>query len=293
MVKIAVLGCGLMGMKIAGEMAYHGHRVKIYDSNIAALNLVFERLEEDKKNLREEGLMLHKNFIGQVLCMSQLEETVHDADVIFEAVPDNADLKKDLFEKVSHLCPGDAILCSNTLRLSITDLAENVLHKQRMMGLRFLFPVYYIPEVEITPGQYTSSTTIEKVRAMLEKMGKTLFFRSGGEPLILSEEQREDRKQVRLEQIKNSSGVGYFFENAIPTLAHRGNDAPPQDDKSISMKEHDRDCAICMDRARDSLLRPCHHMITCYECSMMLLNRKDGCPICRKDITEIIRVFHS
>ena len=62
---------------------------------------------------------------------------------------------------------------------------------------------------------------------------------------------------------------------------------------SVSLSDSDRDCAICMDRSRDSLLCPCHHMITCMECAKSLHNRHDGCPICRKEITEIIRIYHS
>ena len=61
----------------------------------------------------------------------------------------------------------------------------------------------------------------------------------------------------------------------------------------VSMTENDRDCAICMDRIRDCVLNPCHHMVTCSECAKSLLNRRDGCPICRKEIGEIIKVYHS
>ena len=46
-----------------GEFAYHGHRVKVYDSNTSALDSVFTRMEEDKRDLRIDGLLLHKNFI--------------------------------------------------------------------------------------------------------------------------------------------------------------------------------------------------------------------------------------
>lgn len=293
MVKIAVIGAGLLGIKIAGELAYHGHRVKIHDSSLKNLNSVFQRMEEDKKNLREEGLLLHKNFIGQVLCMSRLEEAVSDADIVIECVLEDLEVKKDLFERISHLCKPDAVISSNTLRLKIDDIVQRTNIKERTMGLRFLFPVYCIPEVEITPSTFSAQKSIQKVRIMLERMGKTLFFRSGGEPLILSEEQREERKKARIEQIKSSSGVGHLFESMIPALSHQGN--VPQEEKKKKGIEEDRDpdCAICMDRMRDCLICPCHHMITCYECSKMLLNRRDGCPICRKDIKELIRVYHS
>ncbi|KAK3093905.1 hypothetical protein FSP39_021666 [Pinctada imbricata] len=291
--RIAVIGCGILGPKIAGELAYHGHKVKIHDVNVSALNKVFAILEADKKSLIEDGLLYQKNFVGQVLCMSRLEETVCDADIILEAVKEDLEIKRDLFERISHLCKPDAIIASSSLRIKVDDIVSRTEHKHRTMGLRFLFPVYYIPEVEITPTQYTAQAAVQKVRAMLERMGKTLFFRSGAQPLVLSEEQREERKIARLEQLKSSSGISMMFEKKIPLLAHEGNSTSSHDQDTERSANQDKECAICFDNDRDCLLCPCHHMITCHECSKMLLNRRDGCPICRKDIKEIIKVFHS
>jgi len=292
MVKIAILGCGLMGLKIAGELAYHGHRVSLYDNSLQALNSAYERVEEDKSALREEGLLAHQNFIGAILCFSRLEDTVKDADFIFEAVVDDLAIKQDLFERAASCCRADAVICTNTLTLDIDAIFDRTTHKHRTVGLRFLFPVYYIPEVELRPNKFTKKETIEKVRTLLERMGKTLFFRSGGDPLILTEEQREARKQARLEQIRASHGLGSQFNNALPALAHPGNVQPNQDEPD-ELSDNERDCAICMDRHRDCLLCPCHHMVTCTECAKSLLNRRDGCPICRKEITEVIKVYHS
>lgn len=92
---------------------------------------------------------------------------------------------------------------------------------QRCLGVRFLFPVYYVPEVEISPLRaYTSVDTLEKgkmeqseiawnsilkqilvaqiVRQFLEKMGQIAFFRSGNEPIVLNEQQRNSRKEGKL-----------------------------------------------------------------------------------------------
>ncbi|XP_045175082.2 3-hydroxybutyryl-CoA dehydrogenase-like [Mercenaria mercenaria] len=293
MVKIAVLGSGLLGTKIAGEFAYHGHRVKIYSSHLESLNTVFQRMEEDKQQLRQDGILLNRNFIGQVLCMSRLEETVSDADFVFECIPEDLEMKKDLFERVSHLCRPDTLIATNTLRLNVTDIADRTLNKERTLGLRFLYPVYCIPEVEITPNKYTSGQVIEKVRSILEKMGKTLFFRSGSEPLILTEDQRDERKKARREDMKLNSGMGTSYVHGIPNLRQTIADSATAhhvSDNRVST-DSEMDCAICMDKPRDCVMRPCHHMVTCYMCAAMLINRRDGCPICRKDITEIIRVY--
>ncbi|ESO90070.1 hypothetical protein LOTGIDRAFT_164373 [Lottia gigantea] len=125
MVKVAIIGSGLMGSKIAGEMAYHGHRVKITDNNLDNLNKVFERLQEDRKMLKQDGLLPHDNFIGQVLCLSRLEETVSQADIIFECINEDLEAKKDIFRRISHLCKPDAIITTNTLRLDVTDITEH------------------------------------------------------------------------------------------------------------------------------------------------------------------------
>lgn len=283
-----------MGTRIAGELAYHGHRVKIFDQNSSTLDKVFSRLQEDQAMLKKEGLMIQEHFLGQVLCMSLLEEAVSDADFIFEAIFEDLEAKKDIFERISHLCKEDAVLASNTLYLDITSVMERTHIPERCLGLRFLFPVYYIPEVEVTAGKFTSTGTIEKVRAMLERMGKTMFFRSGDHPLILTEEQRDDRKKARLEQIQGSSGGGLFVEKNVPPLLHKGNRQPSRDDEDLIVPaDMDRDCAICMANVRDCLLNPCHHMVTCYDCGTMLRGRDDCCPICRTKITDTIRVYHS
>jgi len=286
-----------MGVKLAGELAYHGHRVKIFDSNVQTLNKVRNILEDDKKQLYREGLLPQKNFVGQVFCLSRLEETVKDAEIILECVIEDLEVKQDLFERISHCCKENAVIATNTLRLDINKINQRVLiNKDRTLGLRFLFPVYCIPEVEITPGTDTSKEVIERVRTILERMGKTLFFRSGLQPLVLSETQRSERKKARMDELFQSSGIESFRDMMVPGLQHKGNvnTKRVQDEAAtVIPSDLDRDCAICMDRLRDCLFRPCNHMVVCLECGDMLMTREDACPVCRKDIDETIRVFHN
>nr|KAG5695947.1 hypothetical protein BaRGS_017528 [Batillaria attramentaria] len=226
--------------------------------------------------------------------MSLLEETVNDADFIFEAIIEDLEVKKDIFERISHHCKEDAVLATNTLYLDVSKIMEHAHKPERCLGLRFLFPVYYIPEVEVTAGKFTCTSTIEKVRTMLERMGKTMFFRSGDHPRILTEEQREERKQARLQQVKDAAGGGLFTDKSVPPLFHKGNRQPSRDDEDLILPaDMDRDCAICMANVRDCLLNPCHHMVTCYDCGTMLHRRHDSCPICRTVIADTVRVFHS
>jgi len=260
-----------------------------------------------------------------------LEETVNDSQLILECVVEDFDVKSVLLEKISEICPPDCIIATNTLRLDIPKLAENIKNKERFLGIRFLYPVYYISEVEVTPYKDTANWVIEQMRTLLSHMGKTLFFRSGPDPLILSEEKREIRKYQRMEEISKSSGFspitqireeGYFpdlsrnnYTELNRVFLHRTNQnqeflsfdrdtvsgetkksylstlfSRSKCEKKMEVTESlscDNDCAICMDKKKNSVLRPCNHMVTCVSCSNILLNRQDNCPVCRIKIIEV------
>ena len=94
-------------VKIAGEFAYHGHRVKTYDNNIQSLNSVYTRYQSDKAQLYADQVVESPNFTGQVLCLSRLEETVNDAQIVIECVAEDFDVKAALFEKLSVFAPID------------------------------------------------------------------------------------------------------------------------------------------------------------------------------------------
>jgi 3-hydroxyacyl-CoA dehydrogenase len=72
MVRVAVLGAGTLGIKIAGSLAYGGHEVRVHDQNSAILNKVSLRINEDKRILKEDGLIAHTNFLGDVYIFSKL-----------------------------------------------------------------------------------------------------------------------------------------------------------------------------------------------------------------------------
>lgn len=100
MVRVAVLGCGVLGSKIVGDLAYHGHEVRAYDSSPEALDKLLLRLAEDTKILRKDGLLNQPNVVGTVLCMSRLEEAVREAEFVFEAIAEDLSLKSELITQV-------------------------------------------------------------------------------------------------------------------------------------------------------------------------------------------------
>ncbi|CAF5177859.1 unnamed protein product, partial [Rotaria magnacalcarata] len=193
------------------------------------------------------------------------------------------------------------IICSNTMRLDLDKMSENLPHKENFVGARFLFPVYYVPEIELNPTKTTSTQTIAALRTLLERMDKVLYFRSSPDPLILDEEQRETRRKAQIESLKKSSGVMVVRGRTLPGLTssnrfnHSGNRSDliesGNNNGNNSVANENVDCSICMDRPRNSVIRSCNHFVTCYECARLLYNRKDPCPVCRKRIDDVIRVY--
>ena len=277
-----------------GELAFCGHRVKVWDCDSTKLDLLPEQLSYDRDQLLDKGVMITQP-LGEVSIFSNLQEALMGASIVIEAVLEDKTVKKELMKKVCEDVEDSTIVVSSTLRLSPEEIFQEVSGPERTLGLRFLFPVYAIPEVEVRPWRRTAPASLAYIPSWLERLGKTAFLRSGPEPLILSEEARDERWRRRAALLRSSRGLTGRATTHLPLLAHRGNFAPPQDDetrwtKRISVEQ---ECIICMDCERDCLLAPCHHLATCQACGDLLITRGDSCPICRKHIKQIIKFFRS
>lgn len=293
MVKITVIGGGCLGVKIVGELAFHGHEVRVYDQSPERLDYVRLRVQDEKTLLAEDGLLPPSGFIGDILYISRLEEAVRSSDFIFEAVPEDLALKQDLFEWVSQCCKSDAVIATSSMTLNVDQIAERASHKERCLVVRYLYPVYCIPEVEIVPSTYTSLATLEKVRQFLSRMGKVAFLRAGKDPRVLTSKEREAKKAQFIKNMRECKGTVQKIPPTIPNLADKQILSKGADFDLDEPMGREKDCVVCMDEERNCVLHPCHHMCTCISCGRLLLKRQDACPICRKHISSIFRVYHS
>lgn len=173
--QIAVIGSGTMGRGIAYLSALAGFDTVIYDIEAGALDAARASIEStlrkaiDKRKVTEENA---KAALSRIQTANDLEPAVRTADLIIEAVPENFDLKKDLFGQADLFCGEETILASNTSSLSITKLAAAVERRDRFVGLHFFNPPHLMKLIEIVRGERTSDQTVEEVRAVAETMGK-------------------------------------------------------------------------------------------------------------------------
>ena len=165
--KIAVIGAGLMGHGIAQVFAVRGHEVAIYDPFPEVLARVPERV---RANLR--GLGIDEAMVNKIAQHNTLEAAVEKADIVFEAAPENLELKQDIFARLSTSTTPDCILASNTSVIPIGEIAAKAEDPGRILGTHWWNPPYLIPLVEVIQAPHTESIYIEKCMGLLQQAGK-------------------------------------------------------------------------------------------------------------------------
>ncbi|NLB52109.1 MAG: 3-hydroxyacyl-CoA dehydrogenase family protein [Syntrophomonadaceae bacterium] len=173
--KIFVVGAGFMGAGIAQVGAQAGYEIYLYDispaaveKGIASIKKLLER-KVAKNTLTQEDLDATLKLIKP---STSLEDAAV-ADLVIEAVYENADLKKEIFSKLDAICKDDCIFATNTSSIPVTSLAVAVKNQAKFIGMHFFSPVPVMRLCEIIRAIKTADETITIVAEVAEKMGKT------------------------------------------------------------------------------------------------------------------------
>lgn len=174
MQKIGVLGAGTMGAGIAQAFASAGLTVVLRDVSDA---LVASGLATIQKNLDRQvskgtlSEIEHQAILGRVESATDLE-AVAECDLIVEAIIEQMDIKKTVFEALDKTCKAETIFVSNTSSLSITEIASATNRPDRVMGMHFFNPASIMKLVELIRGIATSQETVDAVQAVAMEIGK-------------------------------------------------------------------------------------------------------------------------
>jgi len=282
MVKISVIGLGLLGSKIAGYLSYYNHDVMVYDRSELSVDKFYRTLAEDKYSLLTQGLIESIEFKGKIEQATDVKSAVENAQLVIECAIEKYDAKVSLFNEIESYCSRDALIVTNTLNFDINQLAEHFKHKERFLGLRFLLPVYFIPEVEAKLPNGLSVVSIEKLRGIIDSIGCKMVLHRDNEIFKLSEVEIARRYADRMQALHGSFAPNAFEAQAEVKLT------PSADTAKAPL-----DCDVCMLRPKNCVFQPCNHLCACYDCAVVLQNRHDPCPICRNRIINAIKVFIS
>ncbi len=169
--KIFVAGAGLMGAGIAQVCAQAGYKVTMRDLTREIVDKGLGNIRWSVGKLVEKGKVpgTVDEIMGRIQATTDLS-AASDADFVFEAVIEDADIKKSLFSELDHICPKHTVFATNTSAIPVTDIAEATTRASRFVGTHFFSPVPMMRIVEIVRGVLTSDEAVE----VAEKIGKSL-----------------------------------------------------------------------------------------------------------------------
>jgi 3-hydroxybutyryl-CoA dehydrogenase len=166
---VLVVGAGQMGGGIAQVVAASGRRVSLHDAAPGAVEQGLGAMRKSLTRLAEKG----GPDPGEVLARVEPADGLVAADLMIEAVVEDAAVKEDVFRRADETLPEGAVLASNTSSIPITSLAAVTRRPDRVVGMHFFNPVPVLKLVEVIRGLETSDETAAAVTELARDLGKT------------------------------------------------------------------------------------------------------------------------
>jgi 3-hydroxybutyryl-CoA dehydrogenase len=173
--RATVIGSGTMGHGIAHVAAACGIDVRLHDvsderirAGIESIRANLDRGVEKAKVTPDERAAV----LARVRPAPTLEPAVADADVVFEAAPEDLALKQELFRRIDASAPSGALLATNTSALSVGRIAGACRRPERVVGMHFFNPVHLMPLLEVVRADSTSSATVDAAVGLAVRLGK-------------------------------------------------------------------------------------------------------------------------
>nr|MBF0685373.1 enoyl-CoA hydratase/isomerase family protein [Pseudomonas sp.] len=171
---VAILGAGTMGSGIAMAFANAGYAVTLYEREAEALDRGMARMRHNYEVSAAKGKLSAKDIetrLGRIYPSLQIDD-LGSADLLIEAVFEDMAVKKALFAQMESVCRPDAILATNTSRLSIDEIASSVSRPEAVIGLHFFSPANVMKLLEVVRGERTSNDVIATCMKVAQDIGK-------------------------------------------------------------------------------------------------------------------------
>ncbi|MEJ7569513.1 MAG: 3-hydroxyacyl-CoA dehydrogenase NAD-binding domain-containing protein [Gaiellaceae bacterium] len=165
---VLVVGAGQMGAGIAQVVAASGRRVSLYDAAPGAVERGLAATRKSLEKLIDKGGADPDEVLGRIAAVDDLVA----ADLLIEAVIEDAETKRDIFRRADEIMPPEAILASNTSSIPITSLAAATGRPERVIGMHFFNPVPVLKLVEVIRAVQTSDETAAAITELAEDLGK-------------------------------------------------------------------------------------------------------------------------
>lgn len=171
---VAVIGSGIMGAGIAEVATSHGHPVLVYDINADAISRAIDGIRTRLESRVARGKLSAEaceETLQRLVPVTDIQALAR-ADLVIEAASEQMAVKKALFAQLAEICPAKTLLTSNTSSISLTAIAADLSHPERVAGLHFFNPAPVMKLVEVVSGLATSEEVVEQLSALAVKWGK-------------------------------------------------------------------------------------------------------------------------
>jgi 3-hydroxybutyryl-CoA dehydrogenase len=173
--SISVIGAGIMGHGIAQVFAVGGYDVCLNDVTPEVLSRAMVRIRENLRIFNENGFITAQEAdaaYARIRTEPDLKASVRDADIVIEAIKEDIELKRALFNRLDAMCPERTVLASNSSSLLISDFASGTKRQDRVVLTHWYNPPHIVPAVEVIRGAHTSQETADLLYDLLKKVKK-------------------------------------------------------------------------------------------------------------------------
>lgn len=172
--KPFIIGAGIMGSGIGQLCAQQGLEATVVDVSADIIDTARTKVARGLQGRVEKGKITQEEM-DAVLSRINWQTDVNlaaESDFVVEAVYENLDLKKEIFQKLDVICSPETIFASNTTALSVSEIATATSRPEKVIGMHFFNPAIIMKLVEIIRGERTTDETVEATKAFAEKLGK-------------------------------------------------------------------------------------------------------------------------
>ena len=172
--KVVLAGAGTMGASLAQVYARAGWDTVLYNRSASGLERAKNLIELNQATFVKEEILSEeesKTLLARIKMTTEKADFT-DAALVVESIVEKLDAKQEFWGEISQIVPEDALLATNTSGLHITDIAKACKYPERFMGQHWLNPPHLLPLCEIIAGEKTSPENVQKMRSLVQSLGK-------------------------------------------------------------------------------------------------------------------------
>jgi L-gulonate 3-dehydrogenase len=180
--RIGIVGTGLIGRSWSIVFARAGYDVSIYDDAPQALEKCLATLQENLRELAEEGLLneFQDTVLRRITPVRTLQDAVQNAILVQENVREALEVKQSIFSEMDRLAVIGAVLASSTSWIPASSFSAGLRGRNRIIVAHPVNPPHLVPLVELAPAPWTAVETVERAREV--------YVRAGQIPVLLKKE---------------------------------------------------------------------------------------------------------